>query len=110
LQKDASARFGLTADDVLTICQSLYEDYKLTSYPRTDCDYLPESQHSEARDILAALTHIYPTLAPFVQQANTSLKSSAWNDKKVTAHHAIIPVRGNGATYAATKRQRTKSL
>ncbi|MBP8111469.1 MAG: DNA topoisomerase III, partial [Agitococcus sp.] len=41
LQKDASARFGLTADEVLTICQSLYEDYKLTSYPRTDCDYLP---------------------------------------------------------------------
>ncbi|MBH1972010.1 DNA topoisomerase III [Moraxellaceae bacterium AER2_44_116] len=108
LQKDASARFGLTADEVLTICQSLYEDYKLTSYPRTDCDYLPESQHSEARDIFAALTQIYPTLAPFVQQANTSLKSSAWNDKNVTAHHAIIPVRGNGATYAQLKDKEQK--
>ena len=93
---------------MLTICQSLYEDYKLTSYPRTDCDYLPESQHSEARDILAALTHIYPTLSPFVQQANTTIKSSAWNDKKVTAHHAIIPVRGNGATYAQLKDKEQK--
>ncbi|MBK7300337.1 MAG: DNA topoisomerase III [Moraxellaceae bacterium] len=108
LQKDASARFGLTADEVLSICQSLYENHKLTSYPRTDCDYLPESQHSEARDILAALTHIYPTLAPFVQQANTSLKSSAWNDKKVTAHHAIIPVRGNGASYVQLKDKEQK--
>ncbi|MCC6374446.1 MAG: topoisomerase DNA-binding C4 zinc finger domain-containing protein, partial [Moraxellaceae bacterium] len=108
LQKDASARFGLTADEVLSICQSLYENHKLTSYPRTDCDYLPESQHSEAQDILAALTHIYPTLAPFVQQANTSLKSSAWNDKKVTAHHAIIPVRGNGASYVQLKDKEQK--
>ncbi|HQV80119.1 MAG TPA: DNA topoisomerase 3 [Agitococcus sp.] len=108
LQKDASARFGLTADEVLSICQSLYENHKLTSYPRTDCDYLPESQHSEAQDILAALTHIYPTLAPFVQQANTSLKSSTWNDKKVTAHHAIIPVRGNGASYVQLKDKEQK--
>ena len=100
LQKDASARFGLKADEVLNLCQSLYEKHKLTSYPRTDCDYLPESQYSEAPPILAALAGIYPALQPLLQQANAGLKSAAWNDKKVTAHHAIIPVRGDGATVA----------
>jgi len=60
LQKDASARFGLKADEVLNLCQSLYEKHKLTSYPRTDCDWLPESQHAEAPAILSALSTIYP--------------------------------------------------
>lgn len=100
LQKDASARFGLKADEVLAICQSLYEKHKLTSYPRTDCDYLPESQHAEASAILSALAVIHPGLQALLPQANPGLKSSAWNDKKVTAHHAIIPVRGDGATVA----------
>lgn len=100
LQKDASARFGLKADEVLAICQSLYEKHKLTSYPRTDCDYLPESQHAEAPAILSALAVIHPGLQALLPQANPGLKSSAWNDKKVTAHHAIIPVRGDGATVA----------
>lgn len=36
-----------------------------------------------------------------MQQADPGRKSAAWNDKKVTAHHAIIPVRGDGATVAA---------
>ncbi|RZU36753.1 DNA topoisomerase-3 [Fluviicoccus keumensis] len=101
LQKDASARFGLKADEVLAICQSLYEKHKLTSYPRTDCDYLPESQHAEAGSILSVLTTIYPGLSDLLQKADPALKSAAWNDKKVTAHHAIIPVRGDGATVAS---------
>lgn len=100
LQKDASARFGFKADEVLNICQALYEDHKLTSYPRTDCDYLPESQFHDAPDIINALGHIAPHLQAFLAKADTSLKSAAWNDKKVTAHHAIIPVRGNGKTCA----------
>ncbi|WP_427927431.1 DNA topoisomerase, partial [Xylella fastidiosa] len=42
----ASNKFGYSAADVLEVCQSLYETHKLTSYPRTDCGYLPESQPS----------------------------------------------------------------
>jgi DNA topoisomerase-3 len=44
----ASARYGYSAEDVLNTCQALYETHKLTSYPRTDCAYLPESQHADA--------------------------------------------------------------
>jgi DNA topoisomerase-3 len=91
LQVLASARFGMSAQEVLNACQSLYEKHKLTSYPRTDCDYLPEDQHREAPGILAAIASNNSSLSGIVKGANPSLKSKAWDDKKITAHHAIVP-------------------
>lgn len=87
LQLAASKKLGLGAQRVLTIAQTLYEQ-KLTSYPRTDCPYLPESQHSGAELIAKCLPEKYAAL---VSGANFSIKSGAWNDGKVTAHHGIIP-------------------
>lgn len=90
LQQDASKRFGMGAQAVLEAAQSLYETHKLTSYPRTDCQYLPQSQHQAAADILNSLQNLepYQTIA---KQADATLQSNVWNDKKITAHHAIIP-------------------
>jgi DNA topoisomerase-3 len=45
LQKQASRLFRMGAQEVLDIAQSLYEKHKATTYPRTNCAYLPESQH-----------------------------------------------------------------
>ena len=53
LQKAASSRFGMSAQEVLDTAQSLYER-KLTTYPRTDCRYLPVEQYQEAAAVLAA--------------------------------------------------------
>ena len=91
LQAVASSRHGLSAQDTLNAAQSLYETHKLTSYPRTDCPYLPESQMADARLVLAAVARVNPAVVGLVQGADMSLKSSAWNDKKITSHHAIIP-------------------
>mgnify|MGYP001198629548 CR=1 FL=1 len=91
LQVAASSRYGLSAQQVLDICQALYERHKLTSYPRTDCEFLPESQLSDGKAILAAINANNPSLGALVKGANGSIKSRAWNDKKITAHHAIIP-------------------
>lgn len=57
LQKSASARLGMSAKRVLDVAQSLYEK-KLTTYPRTDCRYLPEEQHGEAASILSRLAGV----------------------------------------------------
>ena len=57
LQKSASARLGMSAKRVLDVAQSLYEK-KLTTYPRTDCRYLPEEQHGEAASILSSLAGV----------------------------------------------------
>lgn len=87
LQQAANRRLGLGAQAVLDIAQALYEA-KLTTYPRTDCPYLPESQWTEAGRVLAGLPPEYGELA---RQADPALRSPAWNDAKVTAHHAIVP-------------------
>lgn len=91
---EASKKFGFSAEKVLEICQKLYEA-RLTSYPRTDCSYLPESQHADAAEVIAAVNSNigqYKTL-----KVDPSLKSKVWNDKKVTAHHAIIPTKHTGS-------------
>ena len=89
LQKEASSRLSMTAKAVLDTAQSLYEK-KLTTYPRTDCRYLPEEQFDAAGPILTMLAGV-PGMEHMAGNADASLKSSAWNTKKVTAHHAIIP-------------------
>lgn len=107
LQQEASRRFGLSAQQVLDAAQGLYEKHKATTYPRTDSNYLPESQQGEAAAILQAMAESDPQLAEAVGHANLSLKSSAWNDKKLTAHHAIIPTAQvvNLAAMSAHERQ-----
>ena len=91
LQEICSKKLGLGAQETLDIAQALYETYKLVTYPRSDCGYLPQSQHSEAPAILAALAHADPALAPLAGHLDPQRRSRAWNDGKVSAHHGIIP-------------------
>jgi len=91
LQVMAGKKFGYDPQTVLDTAQRLYEK-KLTSYPRSDCDFLPESQQSDASVILGNLVGIkQDELAAWALKADPEMKSRAWNDKKITAHHAIIP-------------------
>lgn len=93
MQQDASRRFGLTAAETLDAAQRLYETHKATTYPRTDSQYLPVDQLAEAPAVLAAIRQSDPSLevAALVANANPVLKSRAWNDAKISAHHAIVP-------------------
>jgi len=91
LQQIASRCWGMGAQQTLDTVQSLYETHKAVTYPRTDCPYLPESQHSEAPGVLAAVVTSDPGLAALVRGANPTLRSRAWDESKITAHHAIIP-------------------
>ena len=93
LQIDAARQFGLSAQVVLSTCQSLYERHKLITYPRSDCRYLPQAHFNEADSILDSIKSNQPDLVKMVNGADNTIKSSAWNDKKITAHHAIIPTR-----------------
>ena len=94
LQKQASRLFRMGAQEVLDIAQSLYEKHKATTYPRTNCAYLPESQHGEAAVIIRSLDQQgqYGELA---KNSDTTIKSKCWNDNKISAHHAIIPTSVN---------------
>lgn len=91
LQIDAAKRFNMSAQLVLDTCQSLYEKHKLITYPRSDCRYLPNEHFAQAPSIVDAIFNSSKELALSGKDADISLKSKAWNDKKVDAHHAIIP-------------------
>lgn len=88
----ASEMFGYSAVQTLEICQALYDSpLKLTTYPRTDSDYLKESQHSAAPMILEAVRDNLPHIAAWVDACDTSIKSRTWDDSKTPVHHGIIP-------------------
>ena len=91
LQIDAAKRFGMSAQQVLDTCQSLYEKHKLITYPRSDSRYLPKDHYSQRESVVDAIANNAKELSSGAQGADLSLKSKAWNDSKVDAHHAIIP-------------------
>lgn len=90
LQITMSKQYGYKSADILKAAQSLY-DQKLTTYPRSDCQYLPVSQMTDAPMVLAAMRSSLSFDEAVLSQIDPVRKSRAWNDGKVSAHHAIIP-------------------
>lgn len=91
LQREAASRFGIKAQQTLDAAQALYEKHKATTYPRTDCEYLPSSMFAEAAGVLQAVAKADANLTKLVAAADLSKPGRGFNDKKITAHHAIIP-------------------
>ncbi len=93
IQKLASRKYGMSMERTLETVQRLYETHKAVTYPRSDCSYLPVSQHADAPDILRAVQRNFGgTDLPAVSaEASAQRKSRAFDDKRVTAHHAIVP-------------------
>ncbi len=101
LQREASALYGMKAQAVLDACQKLYETHKATTYPRTDCEYLPVSMHSEVNGLMQALVASDPAIQGLVDQADRQAQSRAFDDRKITAHHAIIPTSNSSVKLSA---------
>lgn len=89
LQKEAASALGLGAQATLDMAQKLYEA-KLTTYPRTDCGFLPEEQFKDGASVLSSLKS-FDELKDIAAKADPKIKSATWNTGKVTAHHGIIP-------------------
>ena len=92
LQVEANEKHGLTAAQTLAAAQQLYERYKIISYPRSDCRYLPESQHGDSLSVLHAIARNEPDKAIVCENANADIRSATWDNGKLGAHHAIIPL------------------
>ncbi|WP_419147502.1 DNA topoisomerase III [Pseudoalteromonas 'SMAR'] len=91
LQIDANKRFGMSAQQVLDVCQSLYEKHKLITYPRSDNRYLPKEHYQQRHDVVAAALHNQGISQQQADMADMQIKGYCWNDNKVEAHQAIIP-------------------
>ncbi|MEB5835850.1 DNA topoisomerase III [Pantoea dispersa] len=90
LQIEAAKRFGLSAQTVLDCCQRLYETHKLITYPRSDSRYLPDEHFAGRHAVLNAIQAHQPDVS-LPTDFNADQKNRCWDDKKVDAHHAIIP-------------------
>lgn len=82
-------RFGYSANETQTITQQLRDNFKAITYNRTDCQYLSEEHFKEAKSVCGQ------TLKNIKEQNSWNVKflnkHKAFNDKNVSAHHAIIP-------------------
>ncbi len=90
LQQEANKRKGFTADQTLSLAQTLYES-KLITYPRTGSRYIGD-------DILATVPELITNQLEhpsFGKQAaflrTVALNKRSVNAKKVTDHHALLP-------------------
>lgn len=88
LQREANKQFGYTAQQTLDYLQALYEA-KLSTYPRTDSQYLSDDMEQTAKDMVGT---VYSVFSDFGTTAPQSVDiKRCINNKKVTGHHAIIP-------------------
>jgi len=93
LQRDANRRFGFSARRTLQAAQSLYEDKKAITYPRTNSRWLSGDLVSQLKPTAATLQPIpdYAEAARYVLGLQQLPLGRVVNDSKVTDHHAIIP-------------------
>lgn len=91
LQQYASKKWGYTAQQTLDAAQSLYETHKATTYPRSDCRDLPNSQFADVPQILDSMVQADPSIASIVNEAQQSKKGKCFKETIDSAHHAIIP-------------------
>jgi DNA topoisomerase-3 len=93
LQRDANSRFGFSARRTLQAAQSLYEDKKALTYPRTNSRYLSGDLVPQLKPTAETLVGVpeYETAARFVVRLEKLPLVRVVNDAKVEDHHAIIP-------------------
>ncbi len=92
LQKDANRRYGYTAQKTLQIAQSLYEQKRLITYPRTDSHHLSQAAFRQSGSILHALSKgPLSESVSRIPQPHANYGRRVTDNSKVTDHHAIIP-------------------
>lgn len=93
LQRECSSKLGLKPKDTLAVVQSLYEELKCMSYPRTASRYLGDENVDLFREKFDLLSNAYASQSA---GCNRDLISGdnrdIFNSKKVEGHHALIPL------------------
>lgn len=92
LQRDANKKYAYTAKQTLSYMQSLYENHKALTYPRTDSRYITDDVAATLTDRLRCVS-----IGNYREQVQSLLRNRPLstkyivNNAKVTDHHAIIP-------------------
>lgn len=89
LQKDVNVRLNFSAEQTLSIAQSLYEA-KFISYPRTGSRYISQDVFEEIPKRISLLQEYEYFSSHATRLQNIKLNENSVNDSKVTDHHALI--------------------
>lgn len=89
LQVDCNKKYGYSAEQTLSLIQSLYEK-KLTTYPRVDTQYLPDDVYPKCAPIMRGLKSYLDIIRPLGGK-KLPKPDRVFDTSKVTDHHAIIP-------------------
>ncbi len=98
LQREANKRFGFSARRTLSAAQSLYEQHKLITYPRTDSKALPQDYRPYVNQSIEFLSgqKAFSAHAKRLLENGLNNEKRNFNDKAVSDHFAIIPT-GEGS-------------
>ncbi len=92
LQKEANRKYGLAAAKTLDLAQSLYENRKLLTYPRTDSRHITKELAKTIPGRLSALASVNEyELYTITAKTATPPGKRYVNDGKVSDHTALIP-------------------
>ncbi|MDA8233619.1 MAG: DNA topoisomerase 3 [Clostridia bacterium] len=93
LQREMNKRYGFAASKTLKVAQSLYEEAKIITYPRTDSRYISKDMVKTLPGILRKIGvgEYRDFCQDILGKEKLPLSPKAVNDGKVTDHHAIIP-------------------
>lgn len=94
LQRRANSEFGFSAQKTLDIAQTLYEKYKVLSYPRTDSKVMGTSSLDLISEKVNYFKNEYPDKFSKFAPYKVSLKNKAlFDDSRLTDHHGLIPLK-----------------
>ncbi len=92
LQRDANARYGLSAKTTLALAQALYEQHKVLTYPRTDSNHLPEDYPPKVAKVLQLLPeNVQPFGQAILDHGWAGPRHPVYDNRKISDHFAIIP-------------------
>ena len=93
LQKAAYKEYGYSPERTLEIAQTLYENYKCLSYPRTPSRVMGDENVDLVKAKYELLKPLYPGLSGFCNESLiTKDNKHIFNSAKLEAHHALIPL------------------
>ncbi|DAC34453.1 MAG TPA: hypothetical protein D7I05_03965, partial [Candidatus Poseidoniales archaeon] len=93
LQRRANSLWSWPSRRTLSVAQDLYDRYKVTTYPRTDSQYLPTDMTAKVDETIATLADIKEYKEHIGRLNKEGLRNTArnFNDAKVSDHYAIVP-------------------
>lgn len=105
LQIDANKKHGMSMQRTLSATQSLYEA-GLVTYPRTDCQFLPEDMYQKLRAIQnRLLTEEWSVFATGADESNmASHRKRYFDDTRLGSHFAIIPTEKSAGSLTGDER------